>query len=69
MRLDCVRFLLAFLLSMAVRKFMRPKTAIAFARRLVFNSRNGVPCLQARVINMRGNLISDIKVQRRGTSL
>jgi hypothetical protein len=49
---------------MAVRKFMRPKTAIAFARRLVFNSRNDVPCLQARVLNLRGNLLSDVKVRR-----
>src|SRR5690606_27363833 len=58
----------AFLLSMAVRKFMKPKAAIAFSRRLAFNSRNGVPCLQTRIMNLRGNTISDITVRSPGFS-
>lgn len=53
----------AFLLSMAVRKFMKPKSALAFSRRLAFNSRNGKPCLQTRIMNLRGNLISDVVVR------
>ncbi|EGD77549.1 hypothetical protein PTSG_08647 [Salpingoeca rosetta] len=52
----------AFLLSMAVRKLMKPRTAITFTRKLVVNTRDGVPCLQARILNLRGNLISDVQV-------
>ena len=48
---------------MAVRKFMKPKAAVAFSRKLCFNSRNAVPCLQARAFNLRGNLISDVTVR------
>eukprot|EP00730_Choanoeca_flexa_P015731 TRINITY_DN7290_c0_g1_i3.p1 TRINITY_DN7290_c0_g1~~TRINITY_DN7290_c0_g1_i3.p1 ORF type:complete len:611 (+),score=201.12 TRINITY_DN7290_c0_g1_i3:248-2080(+) len=59
----CTLFLQAFILSMAVRKFMKPKAAVAFSRKLCFNSRNAVPCLQTRVFNLRGNLISDIEIK------
>eukprot|EP00045_Choanoeca_perplexa_P006977 m.61271 g.61271 ORF g.61271 m.61271 type:complete len:529 (+) comp13869_c0_seq1:186-1772(+) len=59
----CTLFLQAFILSMAVRKFMKPKSAVAFSRKLCFNSRNAVPCLQTRAFNLRGNLISDVSIR------
>eukprot|EP00043_Microstomoeca_roanoka_P007921 m.76443 g.76443 ORF g.76443 m.76443 type:complete len:527 (-) comp14026_c0_seq2:667-2247(-) len=52
----------AFLLSMAVRKLMKPRAAISFSRKLVVNTRNGVPCLQARIMNLRGNLITNVQI-------
>lgn len=59
----------AFVLSMAVRKFLKPKSAIAFSRKLVYNCRNGQPCLQMRIMNLRGTVISDVKASLATTGL
>lgn len=42
----------AFVLSLAVRKFMRAKPQMMFSRALVFNTRNGIPHLQFRVVGV-----------------
>lgn len=52
----------ACVLSMAVRKLMKPETAVTFSRKLVLNQRNGQPCLQARITNLRGTLLTNVQV-------
>ena len=52
-----------FVISVAIRKYMKPKSTVSFSRRLVFNIRNGVPCLQARIFNLRGTLMSNVRVR------
>eukprot|EP00730_Choanoeca_flexa_P007867 TRINITY_DN12404_c4_g2_i1.p1 TRINITY_DN12404_c4_g2~~TRINITY_DN12404_c4_g2_i1.p1 ORF type:complete len:534 (+),score=91.56 TRINITY_DN12404_c4_g2_i1:224-1825(+) len=52
-----------FVLSVAIRKYMKPKSTVAFSRKLVFNTRNGVPCLQARIVNLRGTFMSNIRLK------
>lgn len=51
-----------FILSITVRKFMKPKGACLFSKQMVFNTRNGVPHLQFRLVNMRGNFVDDVRV-------
>eukprot|EP00045_Choanoeca_perplexa_P016731 m.229650 g.229650 ORF g.229650 m.229650 type:complete len:473 (-) comp17344_c0_seq2:973-2391(-) len=55
-------FFQTFVISVVIRKYMKPKSTVAFSRRLVFNMRNGVPCLQARVFNLRGTLMTNVRL-------
>eukprot|EP00911_Craspedida_sp_UC1_P002458 UC1_evm1s1831 len=58
----CALLLEAFVLSIAVRKFMRAKPIIEFTKQLAFNTRNNEPFLQVRVANLRGNAMLDTHV-------
>eukprot|EP00056_Hartaetosiga_gracilis_P003108 m.59799 g.59799 ORF g.59799 m.59799 type:complete len:589 (+) comp11336_c0_seq3:73-1839(+) len=55
-------FFQAVIISLIVRKLMKCNSGLTFTKQMVLNTRDGRPCLQLRVMNLYGTVMTNVSI-------